>query len=156
MTDQEYVRLFKLYGNDIYRFVLSSCRNISDAEDITQNVFIKLLDREEPFTDDNHVKRWLFTVAANECRNIFRSFWRSRVSYMEDGCLEEKAFSQKEHSELYEAVRQLPQKYRTLVHLYYYEGYSIKEISDILGLKESTVQTRLMRGRRRLKNALER
>lgn len=156
MTGQEYVRLFKLYGNDIYRFVLSSCRNVSDAEDITQNVFIKLFNREEPFGDDIYAKRWLFTVAANECRNIFSSFWRSRVSYMDDNCLKEKAFSIKEHSELYDAVRNLPQKYRTLVHLYYYEGYSVKEISEILNIKESTVQTRLMRARERLKTALER
>lgn len=154
MTSQEYTRYFNLYADDIYRIVLSSCRNPSDAEDIMQNTFLKLLNTETAFTDDLHVKRWLITVAVNECRNVFRSFWKKKVDYLEDSP-QEPRFSMKEYSNLYSAVRRLPQIYRIIIHLYYYEGYSVKEISSILQIKESTVQTRLMRGREKLKSMLK-
>ena len=154
MTSQEYTRYFNLYADDIYRIVLSSCRNPSDAEDIMQNTFLKLLNTETAFTDDLHVKRWLITVAVNECRNVFRSFWKKKVDYLEDSP-QEPRFSMKEYSDLYSAVRRLPQIYRSIIHLYYYEGYSVKEISSILQIKESTVQTRLMRGREKLKSMLK-
>ena len=119
-----------------------------------QNTFLKLLNTETAFTDDLHVKRWLITVAVNECRNVFRSFWKKKVDYLEDSP-QEPRFSMKEYSNLYSAVRRLPQIYRIIIHLYYYEGYSVKEISSILQIKESTVQTRLMRGREKLKSMLK-
>lgn len=154
MTSQEYTRYFHLYADDIYRVVLSSCKNFSDAEDIMQNTFLKLLKTDISFTDDLHAKKWLITVAVNECRNIFRSFWKKKVNYLEDD-LSEPLFFMEEHSELYNAIQQLPQMYRLVIHLYYYEGYSVKEISKILHIKESTIQTRLMRSREKLKIILK-
>lgn len=154
MTSQEYTRYFTLYADDIYRVVLSSCKNFSDAEDIMQDTFLKLLGTKTSFTDDLHVKKWLITVAVNECRNSFRSFWKKKVKYFDDHDSEPR-FYIKEHSELYDAVRCLPQKYRIVIHLYYYEGYSVKEISGILQMKESTIQTQLMRAREKLKLMLK-
>lgn len=154
MTSQEYTQYFELYADDIYRIVLSSCKNTADAEDILQNTFFKLLNSKVEFTDGLHVKKWLITVAINECRDVFRSFWKKRVLFLEDS-KSEPVFSMKEHFQLYEAVRKLPQKYRITIHLYYYEGYSIKEISGILHINESTIRTQLMRGREKLRKLFE-
>lgn len=153
MEASEYDRIAETYIDTVYRVALSNCKNSADAQDVVQNTFVKLLKSDVDFKDDEHIKRWLIKVTVNECRSMWRSFWKKNVDYIEEIAKEPK-FDTEEKSELYYEVMELPQKYRSVVHLYYYEDYSVKEISEILGIKETTIQTRLMRARKMLKQQL--
>lgn len=138
----------------VYRVAMNYCKNKYDAEDIVQNVFMKLIQSEVEFQDELHIRKWLVKVTVNECKNLWKSFWRKKVTSIDD--IEEKPeFTTDDKSELFDAVMNLPSKYRIVVHLYYYEGYSVKEISEITGIKETTIQTRLMRARKELKEQLK-
>lgn len=156
MDRTEYIRTVEKYANDIYRVAFCYCRNKSDAEDIVQSVFLKLLQSEVKFQDEMHKKKWLVCVTANQAKDFSTSYWKQKVVPLETATTEAGAcMNTIEPSALYEAVMSLPQKYRPVVHLYYYEDYSAKEIAEILNVKETTVQTRLMRARQKLKEMLK-
>ena len=114
---------------------------------------LRLWRAEVSFTGEEHLRYWLARVAVNVCRDMGRSPWRTRTVALEH--CPEPSFTDPGQSALYEAVRALPAKYRLPLYLYYYEGYSAAETGELLGLKVSTVQTRLARGREKLKRALE-
>ena len=154
MDTKEYERLVSLYLDCIYRIALNGCKNDMDAEDVVQNTFMKLLEKEECFADDEQAKFWLIRVAMNECKSLWRTSWRRKVTSMED-LSAEPAFVMPEKSELYYAVRELPVKYRQVVHLYYFEDYSVREIANIMKLSETAVQNRLLRARQKLKEKLK-
>ena len=154
MDTKEYERLVSLYLDCIYRIALNGCKNDMDAEDVVQNTFMKLLEKEECFADDEQAKFWLIRVAMNECKSLWRTSWRRKVTSMED-LSAEPAFVMPERSELYYAVRELPVKYRQVVHLYYFEDYSVREIANIMKLSETAVQNRLLRARQKLKEKLK-
>lgn len=157
MESNRYVSAVRTYGNTIFRVAYQYCGNKADAEDIVQNTFLKLLQTETIFEDEEYLKRWLIRVAINDAKNISLSFWKRRVSSLKDLLVEQVdekavcAFDTGEQNALYEAVMCLPAKYRIVVHLYYFEDYSVKEITEILKIKETTVQTQLMRARAKLK-----
>lgn len=156
MDRTEYIRTVETYANDIYRVAFCYCRNKSDAEDIVQSVFLKLLQTEQEFQDELHKKRWLLRVTANQAKDFCASYWKQKVVSMETAMSEAGVFmNAKEPSALYEAVMSLSSKYKPVVHLYYYEDYSVKEIAEILGIQETAVQTRLMRARQKLKKVLK-
>lgn len=151
-----YLKAVDSYGNSMYRIACSYCRSRADAEDIVQSAFEKLLTTKTEFQDEEHLKRWLIRVTVNEAKNLCSSFWKKHmVSWEESETIQACEFPYSEQSELYEAVLKLPVKYRSVVHLYYYEDYSIKEIAQILHLRETTVQTQLMRARKKLKDMLK-
>ena len=154
MDTKEYERLVTLYLDCIYRIALNGCKNNMDAEDVVQNTFMKLLEKEECFADDEQAKFWLIRVAMNECKSLWRTSWKRKVTSMED-LSAEPAFVMPERSELYYAVRELPVKYRQVVHLYYFEDYSVREIAGIMKLSETAVQNRLLRARQKLKEKLK-
>lgn len=154
LDTNEYERLVTLYLDCIYRIALNGCHNYMDAEDVVQNTFMKLLGKEEYFADDGQAKFWLIRVAMNECKSLWRTTWKRRVTSMEE-LSHEPAFRMPERSNLYYAVRELPIKYRQVVHLYYFEDYSVKEIADIMNLSETAVQNRLFRARQKLKEKLK-
>ncbi len=154
MEDKEYDRIVHLYLDSIYRIALSCCKNPYDAEDVVQNTFLKYLNYEKEFKDDEHIRKWLIRVAINESNSMWRSFWRKNVTSLEETTAE-PAFSTPERSELFYTVQKLPLKYREVIHLYYYEEYSIREISEILQISETSIQTRLMRARSKLKQQLK-
>ena len=142
------------YIDDVYRAALGCCKNRDDADDAVQNAFMKLLSTKTDFTDDEHIKRWLIKVAVNECKSTWRSFWhRNKVSF--DDLETEPSYRDEVHGELLGTLNKLPQNYKAVIHLYYYEGYDVKEIADILGITESNVQIRLMRARNKMKVLLE-
>lgn len=153
MNGIEYERIADLYLDTVYRVALNGCQNPYDAEDVVQNTFLKLLRYNGTFENDEHIRKWLIRVTVNECNSIWRSFWRRNVSSLEE-LNAEPVFSTPETSELFYAVAKLPKKYREVIHLYYYEEYNIKEISQILSVSETAVQTRLMRARNKLKQQL--
>lgn len=154
MEEEEYDRIVRNYMDVIYRVAVNGCKNPEDAQDVVQNTFMKLLESELEFGDEEHIRKWLIRVAVNECKSLWRTFWRRNVSSLEE-METEPVFSAEEKSDLYYAVQKLPARYRVVVHLYYYEDYSVREIADILKVKETTIQTRLMRARSKLKEQLK-
>lgn len=154
MSDDEFTAAVRNYSDTIFRVCYSCCKNRSDAEDIMQNVFLKLYRHEENFNNGEHLKSWLIRVAVNECNSYFSSSWHRKVTCsINDEKFEEEGinFEIPEQSELFYAVMSLPPKYRIVVHLYYYEDYSVGEIADMLSIRETTIQTQLMRARNKLK-----
>lgn len=154
MTGEEFTALAQRYMDLVYRVALNCVKRPTDADDVTQNVMLRLLRAGPLFETEEHARRWLIRVAANESKRLLSAPWRSRAA-----SLEEAAYAahpeDEERQELFQAVMELPNKYRLPMHLYYYEGYSVDEIAAILDSRPSTVQTWLARGRERLKNALK-
>lgn len=138
----------------VYRTALSYCKNTYDAEEVVQNTFAKFLQTDTNFQDAIHIRKWLVRVAVNECKNMWKSFWRKNVGSIDDLNFEPE-YKEKESGELLDEVFKLPPKYRIVIHLYYYEGYSVKEIASLLNISISNVQIRLMRARNKLKNQIE-
>ena len=156
VEQNQYIKIVSEYGNTIFRIAFSYCKNKGDAEDIVQNVFLKLLQSKQEFQDETHMKKWLIRVAVNESKNLCTSFWKKRIFPLDDFDQDQSyQFPSQECSDLYFAVMKLPEKYRLVIHLYYYEDYSVREISEILQRKEATIQTQLMRARAKLKTYLK-
>ena len=141
--------LFQQYKDDVYRLAVSYTSSQQDAEDVCQNVFLKLM--KQPHIDPGKEKSWLLKVTANECRSLLRSsWWRTTVP------LEAAAAVPKEESGgLLETLLQLKPQYRVVLYLHYYEGFQTAEIAKLLHISQSAVTTRLSRGRRELKNLIE-
>ena len=154
MTDQRFREAVELYGDMVFRLAYSYLKNRADAEDVMQESLPKLYTESKDFESSDHEKHWLIRVAANECRKLLRSPWRRRTGPL-DEMEEAAAFDQPAQTELFRQVMALPPKYRAAVYLHYYEGYSVKEIGELLGAKVSTVQTWLMRARGQLKMKLK-
>lgn len=154
MDSEEYNRIASKYIDTVYRSAYSCCKNKADAEDAVQNTFMKLLGADVEFSDDEHIKKWLIRVAVNECKNLWKSFrWRNIISL--NDLEKEPEYNEPYENEIFSEVMKLPHKYRTVIHLYYYEGYSVKETAQIMGISESNVQVRLLRARKKLKEILE-
>ena len=152
MTDEFFVKAYEANKNSVYAVIYNFTRNTADASDLTQETFIKLYACEKEFESDEHIKAWLLRVAVNLAKNYIRdSKWFS-YEEIDDNLPDDR---KEEDSGLMSAVLALPEKYRIPIHLFYYEGWSVKQIADVLGLKEPTVKTRLDRGRNKLKNILE-
>lgn len=152
-TNDEFTRLAKKYIDTVFRVALSYLKSSSEADDVTQNVFLKLLRTNKDFESDEHIKAWLIRVAINECKKTFISPWRSAEN-IEDYA-KTLAFPDHEHSELFSCVMALPKKYRVALLLYYYEDYSTAEIASLLSIPVPTVCTHLRRGREMLKEILQ-
>lgn len=149
-----YEQIVRKNIDTVYRIAISYTKTPADADDIVQQTFMKLLTKKVLFTDEEHVKRWLIRVCINECNSLFSSFWRKNVDSI-DVMTVEPEFTMQESSELYEAIKELPAKCSIVIYLFYYEGYSSKEIADILHIKEATVRTRLVRARKLLRTQLK-
>lgn len=139
------------HENKLYRTALAITRNIPDAEDIVQEVFLRAYEKAPEFETEEHAKAWLTRVTINLCKSRLRSPWRKRTEPL----LDSYPAAEPEQHELLEQILALPPKYRTVIHLFYYEGYSIKDISGLTGQKESTVRSHLTRARQKLKSVLE-
>lgn len=142
--------IFNRQFERVYRVAMIYTKNAADAEDAAQSVFLKLIEKKVEFTDENHEKAWFITATRNHCKDMLRSFWRSEVDL---GEIPEQPDPSAQDSAL-SVMMNLPPKYREVLYMYYYEGYSVREISGILHRKESTVQTQLATGREKLKPLL--
>jgi RNA polymerase sigma-70 factor (ECF subfamily) len=143
---------YDLYKTMLFRIAFSYLGNKQDSEDILQEAFIKLCYLAPDFPSDVDEKRWIIRVTINLCKNHLRSYWHRNRRSMED--LEEFIFIQEDRENLQEILN-LPQKYRIVIHLFYFEGYKITEIAKILKLSASAIKMRLKRGRELLKIELE-
>ena len=153
LTKQEFDRAAERYLDMVYRIALNYFRHPQDAEDAAQEAMLRLWRADTDFEGEDHLRHFLVRVTLNVCRDFSRSPWRKHTVPLE-GC-REPAFSTPERSELYQAVMHLPAKYRLPLYLYYFEGYAVAEVGELLGLNPSTVQTRLARARAKLKQELE-
>lgn len=152
MTETTFTAAAERHLDMVYRVALNWFRSPADAEDAAQTAMLKLWQTDTEFADDEHLRRWLVRVALNVCKDMARSPWRRHTVPLEE--LPEPAFSDEERRTVYREVMALPGKYRVPLYLYYYEGYSVSEIGDLLRLNVSTVQTRLARARGKLKLSL--
>lgn len=150
---QQAERLAKDYSDAILRLSYTYLKNTDDAQDICQSVFVKLLTQPITFDSPEHERAYVLRMASNACKDLLKSPWRKRKCSL-DACMEIPAPEAKDGSVL-EAVNRLPTGYRTVIYLFYYEGYQASEIGQILGIPTATVHTRLVRGREKLKPYLE-
>lgn len=144
---------FRQYGNRVFSAAFSVAGNPEDADDAVQNTFLKYCAYGREFTDQEHLRAWLLRVAINEAKDQRRSFWQKHRVSLED-YMETLTFQEPDDKSLFEAVMALPVKYRVVVHLFYYEDYSIAQIAQVLHAREGTVKSQLSRGRQLLKNRL--
>lgn len=149
MEKQEVARLYDTYSRDVYRLALSYLRSRQDAEDICQSVFLKLLETDTALLPQKE-KAWLLKCTANACKNHLKSFWRQNREDLDEHIV----FTEARDRELWAIVGSLPPKYRAVIHLYYYEGYSQDEIAKILAITRTAVQTRMQRARKILEKEL--
>lgn len=153
LTNEQFTHYAEQYIDTVYRVAFNYLKSSADADDVTQDVFFRLLNEKKTFQSDDHVKNWLIRVAVNQCKNIVRSRWWKTESYEDYAA--SLTFDNPSHSALFYAVMELPKKYRLPIYLHYYEGYSTQEIGAILKLPKNTVCTHLKRGRELLREALQ-
>lgn len=151
-SEAEINRAVEQYSDMIWRICLYHLKNAADAEDVFQNVFLKYLLHEGDFDGDEHEKAWLIRVAINACKDYQRGLFRHKTLCLEE--LEDAASIPPESHEVLDAVFTLPSKYKDVLYLHYYEGYSAAEIGKLLGRRENTVYSLLARGRAMLKGKL--
>ena len=151
-TNQRAERLVNAYADAILRLSYTYLKNTQDAQDICQTVFVKLLAEPREFESAGHERAYVLRMAANACKDLLKSPWRKRTCGLE-AVLEVPAPEAGDGSVL-AAVNELPAHYRTVIYLFYYEGYQAAEIGKILGVPTATVHTRLARGRAKLKDIL--
>ena len=157
-TKERLEQRFRDYYQLIYRVAFSQVKNHADAEDITQEVFLKIIRHDMRYQSMEHERAWIVRVTINLCRDLLKSKWHKTSVSMEE-VSEAQRGSCENFTEIQDdmmwAVLQLPEKYRNCLYLFYYEDYSIKEIAQSLEMPENTVKTNLKRGRQALKEFLE-
>ena len=153
MDNRQYRQIVDDYADMVYRIALNYFRHPQDAEDAAQEAMLRLWRTDTNFEGEDHLRRFLVRVTLNVCRDFSRSPWRKRTVPLES--CREPEFSTPKRTELYRAVMDLPAKYRLPLYLYYFEGYAVAEVGQLLDLNPSTVQTRLARARAKLKQELE-
>jgi len=152
LTKARFSELARLHMDMIFRLAFSRLKSRADADDVTQTVLLRLYETEKSFENEEHLRYWLVRVTLNECSK----FWRYHQKHTEElsNYANTLGFEEPEHRDLFEAVMTLDAKYRIVILLYYYEGYSIAEIAKLLHLPQGTVGTRLKRAKERLKTDL--
>lgn len=147
------------YTDMVYRLAFSMMKNKYDTDDIHQEVFVQYISNYATLESEEHKKAWLIRVTVNTCKNWWKSAWHRKVGSMLDGqavAEEDVSLLQWEMQHpVVEEIRKLPQKYKVVIHLFYYEEMSVKEIAEVLGLKESNVRARLTRARQKLKEVIK-
>lgn len=150
-TEKQYIEIVEKYADMIYRIAYQKVLNRYDAEDIVQDVFVKLLSSKSCFRDEEHIKAWLIRVTINLCINYNKSLARQKTVSDEQLDI---PFTQQETGVL-EELYLLPEDERNILYLYYYEGYKIREIAKILRQKQNTINSKLTRARNKLKKIME-
>ena len=153
-SEQELNRVIDLYSDMVKRLCMVHLKNEADMEDIFQIVFLKYYKSNLSFEDESHEKAWFIRVTINACKDLLKNFFRRKTIPLEDYISQVHHEDTKEYRFILEAVLALPEKYKNVIYLYYYEGYSVEEISQILKKKVNTVYTLLSQGRHLLKEKI--
>ena len=153
LSTEEFKRCAQEYMDVVFRVAFSCLRSQTDAEDVTQEVLLRLYETDYVFESRAHIKNWLVKVTYNECRKFWRRLWRRHENI--DDYAEQLAFEETDCQDLFTAVMKLDRAKRIVVVLYYLEGYQIQEIAGILKIPPGTVGSRLARARKELRKYLE-
>ena len=147
--------LLDKYSDMVLRIAYTYLKNRADAEDIVQDVFLRIIDKKPSVSDESHEKSWLIRATINMCKNKVNMFWNKNKCSIDD--VQEFAVSDKYNTDtsVFQAVMALGEKYRVVVYMYYYEGYSTPEIADVIGKNETTIRSLLHRARNKLKDMLK-
>ena len=152
MVEERYLeQVIEKYADMVYRIALTRCKTVENAEDIFQEVFMKFSSKMPAFKSEEHEKAWFIRVTINLSKNFKNLAWNKKVVTLDENI----EFETKEEQDVFSVVSNLPQNYRTVIYLFYYEGYKVKEISKLIKKSEGTVKTWLARGRMALKEKLE-
>ncbi len=152
-SEHEVICAIDRYADTVRRICLLHLKNYDDTEDIFQTVFLKYMLYNGVFCDTEHEKAWIICVTINACKDFLKSFYHKNVVLLDDEYyIKDNSCSWK--SDVLDAVLSLPEKYKNVVYLHYYEGYTAAEISKMTGIKENTVYTLLSRARAILKDKL--
>lgn len=155
--DDEFIeQLVERYSDTVLRIAYHHTQCMQDAEDIAQEVFLSLVNKKLYDFDDEHLKAYIIRATVNKCNSFHRAKQSDNIVYLDEIYRNENEpiFTVSERSVLHE-VRSLPKRYRDVIYLHYYEGYSVAEIADILGTKTGTITSRLKRAREKLKPILQ-
>lgn len=165
-TEEFMDRAIDAHGDAVFRLALNQLRNATDAQDAVQETFVRLLTSETRFENETHLRAWLLRVAINICHDMHKSAWNRRVEGLDDGpgaanveamrsdSAEQDALRGLRYHPVWDALANLSDDQRLLIHLAYVEGNSTTEIARMLGINAATVRTRLFRARTRLRDAL--
>lgn len=146
--------LIPKYQDHLYQAAYAILQDPADGQDAVQMTFIKYYQLNQDFTDEEHIRKWLFRTVMNQAKDIRRAFWRkSRAQLDENAAI--TVFEKPEDQQLFDAVSSLPEKYRIVLQLYYYEDFSVQEIAGLCKISSSAIKKRLSRGRAMLKERLE-
>lgn len=145
----------RLYSGMILRVCFTYSLGRADAQDVCQNIFLKLLQLDRKFDNEGETRAFILRMAINECKDILKSGWRRRSVPLDELIEREIPFLPAEDSGVLTAVQRLPVKYREVIYLYYYEGYNVEEIAAMVGAKPAAIRQRLARARAKLKQELE-
>lgn len=148
---EDFEAFVKRHENKIYRTALAVMGSVFDAEDVVQETFLRAYTKSPEFESEHHARAWLIRVTVNLCNSALRNPWRGRTQTL----LDVYPAREGEQQVLLEHVLALPPKYRAVLHLFYYEGYSVHEISTMTGQREGTVRSILTRGRDKLKTLIK-
>jgi len=152
-TSKEIADIYQRHKDMVYRICFAYMKNNADTEDAVQDTFCNLIKADKPFESPEHEKAWLIRTAANVCKNALRHWWRKRENLDEHENL--RSLDNYEIDETFQVVMGLPNKYKTVVYLYYYEGCDSTEIAQILQKPQSTIRYYLLQARKALKQHLE-
>ena len=152
MTQEQRAQAVERWGDMVYRLALARTASVPDAEDVFQEVFLRYFRHEEKFYSDEYRKAWLIRCTVNRCKSLLSSPWRKRIVPLETA---EQVGVEDDYREVYSAVLALPAKYRSVIHLHYFEGLPVAEIAQTLNVPEGTVKSQLSRGRALLRDMLE-
>ena len=155
MSAQDFELIYEKYKNLLFRIAFTVVKNCEDAEDILQEVFVKRVYQAPNFESEEHEKRWLIRVTVNLCKNHVKSFWYRNKTHLEEIESAEHWNLDSEEKLLLQEIMLLPEKNRVAIYLHYFEGYTCKEIAQMLGSRESTVKMRLKKARELLKLKME-
>jgi RNA polymerase sigma-70 factor (ECF subfamily) len=162
IDEKAFAQLVERRGNMVYKLAFVYMKSEFDAEDVYQNVFERFIKYEPEFDSPEHEKAWFIVTTINVCRSMLSSSWQRHTRVLDDveweQILSKTSRERMTHEDgaLIEAVLKLPDNYRIVVQLFYYEDYSVREIAELLKIKEGTVTTQLNRARRKIKKMLDR
>ena len=152
LTQEQRTLEVERWGDMVYRLALARTASVPDAEDVFQEVFLRYFRHEEKFQSDEHRKAWLIRCTVNRAKSLLASPWKQRTVPLETAA---EVGVEDDYREVYAAVLSLPGKYRTVIHLHYFEGLSVLEIARMLQVAEGTVKSQLSRGRALLRDMLK-
>ncbi len=152
-SNEAFAQTAQQFMDTVYRVAYSWLKNPDDANDVTQDVLMELYRTDKQFESDIHLRNWLIRVTINRCKMLFRSPWRKTENI--DDYAETLHFEQSSDQALFKAIMALDKKYRIPLLLFYYEGYSTREVASMLSISEKTVSTRLFRAKAKLRTILE-